>query len=297
MSNPALRASSAPDSALPVAPKIHPDFSEPEDIVLRSSDNVHFHVARRDLERTSKWFCEMFNAATRTSSDGTSEEIPVFENAATLEIVLGAALSREVAETITTLSRCEAALDAAMKYQMDGVAQQLKRTLECLLWRSKDAWEQFILASRYKLQVLKDDALERCIGDKPDYDELSRLEKDDLIFFLKERDTRIRLLTNIVQSNGLSQSTLHPLFNLDRGKCTTCSQALQPEVEISWRKFQCTFLKSCSTYAGVDQLFAHSGVRSAATTVGGLMCPRGHYPFYDLRSQVADGLAAKRRQK
>jgi len=182
----------ASDTAPTDVDATHLDFSQP-DIVLRSGDNVRFNIARRDLERTSGWFRDMFNMANRTNSADESEEIPVFEDAAILEVVLKIALGQEVIPVaISTITACELALCAAMKYEMIGVTQVLKSTLECLLWRNKDAWEQFILACRFGLHELKKDALERCIGDELDYDKLSKLEKDDLLAFLRERDSRIK---------------------------------------------------------------------------------------------------------
>ena len=171
----------------------HPDFSQPENVVIHSVDNVRFNIARRDLERTSGWFRNFFNLANRTISGDGDEDIIVIEDAATLQIVLKVALGQEVApDTISTVSACELALSVAMKYEMSGVTQALKGMLECLLWRNKDAWEQFILACRFGFHALKKDALERCIDDELDYDKLSKLEKDDMLSFLRERDSRIQ---------------------------------------------------------------------------------------------------------
>jgi len=81
-----------PDNAPSITPRTHPDFSRHEDTVLQSADNVRFYVARRDLERTSRWFRAKFESAPQISSGGEEVSIPVLEDSLTMEALLKMAL-------------------------------------------------------------------------------------------------------------------------------------------------------------------------------------------------------------
>ena len=128
------------------------------DLILRSSDNVNFHVAKIFLDIASPLFRDMFShlpVSTPAEIEGERPVIRVTEHSKTLRVLLMYCYPPSIATTFGRFDQLEELkelFEAAHKYQMSGVL----RSAGCALVKQQQFLEQqplhvYIIACRYKL--------------------------------------------------------------------------------------------------------------------------------------------------
>jgi len=281
----------AADPPPPDTQKTHPDFVKPEDIVLRSADNVRFNIARRDLERTSGWFRSMFEASNRTSASDTSEEIPVFEDAATLAIVLKAALGLKAgSNSPTTIEAYDTAYRTAVKYEMEGVMEQMHLRLWRALLQAKDPVQQYIYACQHHFDQLREDAFDRCSRIDISYSRFNTLDTSDFSRLVTTRMQRIEDIHTI-----LCNTTLGSLGHAAHlGQCSCCRSSLTPSGRMAWVTFVRVCMQRSVHVPDVEGLLREAGVNQTYEALRGTACPNNKFPFYDIKEQLL--VAVKQRE-
>lgn len=133
------------------------------DIVLRSSDGVHFRVFRCLLSLASPFFDAMFDLPQPHPASGIShagsafvnlDVIPMTENGRTLDAMLRycyPAASIALPE-LKRLEDVEQVLQGAMKYGMEGVEQQLRKALVQPCFLEQQPLHVFAIAIRHGLE-------------------------------------------------------------------------------------------------------------------------------------------------
>ncbi|TCD63992.1 NADH-cytochrome b5 reductase [Steccherinum ochraceum] len=135
-----LAASSAHDTEQPN--KVHPEFADDTaDIILASSDNIHFRVHSVILKVSSGWFRTLFTLPQSggAEDDGGSESrpkeiIPMNEPASTLEVVLSMVCGKEIpVARLQSIDFIEELLQVAEKYDMPGAASIVRLSVSLSL--------------------------------------------------------------------------------------------------------------------------------------------------------------------
>jgi len=264
------------------APTTHPDFANPEDIVLRSADNVRFNVARRDLERTSGWFRGMFEAASRSAGGGTSEEIPVFEDAATLEPLLKLALGLKLkSDSLASCDACESALMAAKKYDMDGVAQSILIRLRVALLDVKDPVLEYIISCRHDMLSVREAALEQCSRMEIDFTRLRGMDGDHIAQLVIARHQRTEDI-NFVLSEATDGTA--PCYYPNNGLCPCCRGVLNPGVRATWEQFIKTSMRRSLHVPSMEGILSDPEVSPAYQTLLATPCSNRTHPFAQIKT-------------
>ncbi|TFY82479.1 hypothetical protein EWM64_g1533 [Hericium alpestre] len=147
-----------PDSIPPAPRDAGAPFNDSTaDVILRSSDNVSFHVHKVILSLASPFFRDMFSIPQSTSGSEFSmvsqeaECLPVVdvtEDARTLETVLRCCYPVEW-PTVTQLSDVRLILEAAQKYDLDAAYKLAVASLKASI--DQDVLGVFAIACRCKL--------------------------------------------------------------------------------------------------------------------------------------------------
>ncbi|EIW75083.1 hypothetical protein CONPUDRAFT_132017 [Coniophora puteana RWD-64-598 SS2] len=132
------------------------------DIVLRSSDAVHFRVFRCLLALASPFFDAMFDLpqpqpATvhgRTTLVGDLDVIPMTENGRTVDAMLRYCYPAASVPlpALETLEDVEQVLEGAIKYGMEGVEQQIRKLLVSPRFLDAQPLHVFAIATRLALE-------------------------------------------------------------------------------------------------------------------------------------------------
>lgn len=128
------------------------------DIILRSSDNVHFRVFRCMLALNSPFFEAMFdlpqprrNRPNDETFDGL-DVIQVSENSRTLDILLRFCYPAAVKDpSLENMNDVEEVLEAAMKYGMEDVEERVRKAMVTPSLLESNAVDILAIACRFGL--------------------------------------------------------------------------------------------------------------------------------------------------
>jgi hypothetical protein len=128
------------------------------DVVLRSSDGVNFHVLKLFLSLASPFFKDMFTLPqptdpTTATTNTPLPVIPVSETSTTLQRLLMFCYPLwSVSPSFDTLNDVQAVLEAANKYDMDGVLKRAGQALSTPKFLQTEPLRVFAIACRYRLE-------------------------------------------------------------------------------------------------------------------------------------------------
>ncbi|KAI0366980.1 hypothetical protein BV20DRAFT_981594 [Pilatotrama ljubarskyi] len=125
-------SNSQPPSAPRAAPPPFDNYSA--EIILRTADNVDFHVRPAIVEEVSSTFADMVSfpqpPAASTLAESAAHVVPLTETSEIVEPLLRVFYpARVVAPEFSSLNHLKPVLEAARKYQVDAVMQVLARSL------------------------------------------------------------------------------------------------------------------------------------------------------------------------
>ncbi|KAI0358521.1 hypothetical protein OH77DRAFT_1189280 [Trametes cingulata] len=137
------------------------------DIIVRSSDDVHFYLYKVILAKASPVFKDMFSFPTKSEPPSSPPVVPVTENGDTLECLLRICypVSRS---TIADLDQFVAVAEAARKYQMSEVQPYLEQDLQVLVNGGKDPLRIYAIAHLYHFRSALDASV-RSLLNRPNY--------------------------------------------------------------------------------------------------------------------------------
>ncbi|KAG5654176.1 hypothetical protein H0H81_006558 [Sphagnurus paluster] len=156
MPSPTLEKSQLSTSA-PVTKTARAPFDDVSaDIILRSRvSSVDFHVSKTILAFASPFFHSMFSLPQAGGSQGVDEKpiIPVDEDDATLDLLLRYCYPRWCSiKEEASLERLLYAIQAAVKYQMEGVEKSIREELVATRFLEKEPLRMYAIALRHNLE-------------------------------------------------------------------------------------------------------------------------------------------------
>ncbi|THH01172.1 hypothetical protein EW026_g1483 [Hermanssonia centrifuga] len=121
------------------------------DVILRTSDNVHFYVYKTILLTSSTFFKTMFSSCTWKAETyhGYHPIIDVPEDSSTLEYLLRFCYPGH-SPMITNLVQLDLLLEAAFKYDISTAAEPLREALQLSVYQNP--LRVFAIACRHKLE-------------------------------------------------------------------------------------------------------------------------------------------------
>ncbi|TFK33441.1 hypothetical protein BDQ12DRAFT_727763 [Crucibulum laeve] len=128
------------------------------EIILRSSDNVDFHVHRLILSLASPVFETMF---TLPQGNTDSPLVQMSEDSSTVDILLRYCYPTDVPE-ISDLGLLKKVMEAAMKFDMPDILKQARKQL--LNFVEKEPLSIFALAAHYKWREGAKRAAKECLA-------------------------------------------------------------------------------------------------------------------------------------
>jgi hypothetical protein len=129
------------------------------DVILRSADNVDFRFSKFLLSLSSSFFETMFElpqSQNEAGSDSVKDGLPLIslkEESKTVEKLLLSCcpITAKGLLDIATLEDVQRLLEAAIKYDMEGLEKHVRRALVAPHFGEKDPMRVFAIACRYKL--------------------------------------------------------------------------------------------------------------------------------------------------
>lgn len=146
------------ETVIPDIDQIFIDYPN-ADVILRSSDNVDFRFSKSLLSLASSVFETMFKlprSLDMESKDLVVDDLPVVlveEKSGILEKLLRfcyPVAAKDIPD-LTTLEDVQSLLGAAVKYEMEGLEQHVKRALVAPEFGGKEPLRVFAIACRFKL--------------------------------------------------------------------------------------------------------------------------------------------------
>ncbi|KAF7354756.1 hypothetical protein MSAN_01389700 [Mycena sanguinolenta] len=143
------------DASDPFAPLS--DGDHPPDVILRSSDQVDFHVHKALLAFCSLVFRNMFSFPAPVSEEGDAVKdgkpvVPLTEPSKTLEKLLILCYPRLSGDGFRDLDGMYGAYEAADKYQISGGQKQLEKMLVKPRFLENHPHRVFAIACHYRLE-------------------------------------------------------------------------------------------------------------------------------------------------
>ncbi|KAI0373961.1 hypothetical protein BV20DRAFT_1049397 [Pilatotrama ljubarskyi] len=132
------------------------------DIIIRSSDDVHFHLYKVILAKASPIFKDMFSFPA-TPESSTPPVVPVTEDADTLERLprFCYPVSRSA---FADLEQFVAVAEAARKYQMTEIQAYLEQDLQALVDKGKDPLRIYAIAYLYHFRGVLDGSVKSLLN-------------------------------------------------------------------------------------------------------------------------------------
>lgn len=151
-SYPTSSTSQTADDSTNNTPSYDPAFTDGDaQIILRSSDNVHYRMHVVVLRTTSEVFRDMLTLPKAVDSNGTDtspEIIPLSEESEVLG-TLFRIISGLKFEEWASLEKFKPVLAAAQKYHMEGALDILRRFIPSGPWAEQRPLEVYVIAAQY----------------------------------------------------------------------------------------------------------------------------------------------------
>ncbi|TFY78015.1 hypothetical protein EWM64_g5998 [Hericium alpestre] len=237
-----------------------PYLDDDADIVLRSTDAVHFHVHKLLLSKCSPVFADLFSMPQPKSwgeklTKGEHPVVQMAEDQHALRLLLGFCYPTGAA-SFRTLSDIRIALDLTKKYQMSGTWECLTSLLLGHVYTEPEsvlaiAWifEMKDLAVAAAKQTLEKPWLEDPTPVEFDYAPATAMHK--LLQYQRScRAAALVIVSNVHTWLGKEDVNSHPVINSDRYYDCSCtvSKAEFVRIGISPTRWLVSFQdKACST--------------------------------------------------